>query len=860
VKHVNVIEQMCKAVDKATTAIVLTHNIDFLFVESLLLPRLRGIGHPQLTIFADAACAAGSYRDQHRLLERLGIRYRVVPVDLGGARRFHPKAFFLCSETKAALTVGSGNTTHGGWSANQEIWSDFSHPEGGGGSEIAAFRGYLEAILGFVPEPETIRKDTLAAFTYEKNLWLKDLPQAGGLAWTPNAMPILTQITDFAASEIRSIDVLSPYFDPEGDALAAIAGIATDEVNVLLQPRRAGLSKDIAVKLPANVKLRGIEDSSEDRRYKFIHAKAYVLHTDADSVIAMGSANCSMAALLAGSNWGNAELMALGRAPREVAGDLLSNFSISDVAPELPDTHPADDWHIETRDLRILAARKYGPHLEIHYKSVVPLTRLVLCSSDKKEFGARDFDGEKVSFIVDGGIGVIWLKGVSAEGAEVLSSPSWVDDERSLRMAGPERQIREKLDDAAARGSLTGVEFLQILELFDQHVQRPVATGTVTKGSRTGELAPPIRFTEEDIYSDGFGKPPSLFNAAVPVGFSETDTLALFLSFFQTKHEGTRRYSSAPRDSDEENEDENREEQVQDIRANDTEKAKLGAKILRVLRKIEIALGRPEFIAGRPASRLSADIAFISLLMTKSRLDGYISPEQFRLQTLQIWTVLFFGADGFSGIVPRHLESLTSVDKEAFMAELSSPKLSAGMALWCMMEWDSTVLDARNFRFASASLAARYFWLTQGGTVEDVHAELDRIATKILPLQERERIFRVWADWVKDGQTLEVLTAVLGSKGQKELADLCQRTTFEEGELTWQNGKGFCSVASTCDRTIQRKAELIPINQSARLNVLTAFIAPLREILGSDIGVSDNAKRHLFVLINAAGFSLAKAA
>ncbi|MBZ9696468.1 MULTISPECIES: hypothetical protein [unclassified Mesorhizobium] len=858
-KHVNVIEQMCKAVDKATTAIVLTHNIDFLFVESLLLPRLRGIGHPQLTIFADAACAAGSYRDQYGLIERLGIRYRVVPVDLGGARRFHPKAFFLCSETKAALAVGSGNTTHGGWSANQEIWSDFSHPGNGGGSEIAAFREYLEAILRYVPDSENIRKDTFAAFTYEKNLWLGDLPEPGGLAWTPNSTPMLTQITNFAASDVRSVDVLSPYFDPTGEALTTIAGIATGNVNVLLQPRRAGLSKDIAVKLPGTVKLRGIDDMAEDRRYKFIHAKAYVLHTDADNVIAAGSANCSMAALLADSHWGNAELMALSRAPRDVSDDLLSNFSISDVAPELPDTHPADDWGIETPDLRILAARKDGPHLEIHYKSVAPLTRLVLCSSDK-EFGARDFDSEKASFTVEGVIGTIWLKGVSTGGAEILSSPSWVDDERSLRMAGPERQIREKLDDAAARGSLTGVEFLQILELFDQHVQRPVATGTATKRSSTEELAAPIRFTEDDIYSDGFGKPPSLFNAAVPAGFSETDTLALFLSFFQTKQEATRRYSSAPRHSDEENEDENKEEQVQDIRVNESEKAKLGAKILRVLKKIELALARPEFIAGRPASRLSADIAFISLLMTKSRSDGYISPEEFRLQTLQIWKVLFFGSDGFSGIVPRQLESLTGADKDAFLAELSGPKLSAAMALWCMMEWDSTALDARNFRFASASLAARYFWLAQGGTVDEINAELDRIATKILPLRERERLFRVWADWVKDGQALETLTNALASKDQKELADICLRTTFEEDELAWQNGKGFCSVASTVDRRSRDRAELIPVNQSVRLKVKTTYIAPVREILAADIGVSENVKRHVFVLIHAAGFDLSEAA
>lgn len=858
-KHFNVIEQMCKAVDSATTAIVLTHNIDFLFVESLLLPRLRAIGHPQLTIFADAACAAGSYQDQHGLIERLGIRYRVVPVDLGGSRRFHPKAFFLCGETKAALAVGSGNTTHGGWSANQEIWSDFSYPEGGGGAEIAAFRDYLEVILGYVPNPESIRKGTLAAFSHEKNLWLSDLPQPRGLAWTPNSKPMLTQVTDFVADEIGSIDVLSPYFDPKGEALTKVAGMTRGDVNLLLQPKRVGLSKDIAVKLPGKIKLRAIEDAAEERQYKFIHAKAYVLHTDADSVIAAGSANCSMAALLADSSWGNAELMALSRVSREAAADVLSNFLISDAVPDLPDTHPAEDWEIEARDLRILSARKDGARLDVHYKSSVPLTRLMVCWSDK-EFAANNIDGESAGFIIEGSISTIRLKGISAEGDYLISSPGWVDDERSLRMAGPERQIREKLDDAVARGSLTGVEFLQILELFDEHVQRPVATGTAAKRGIAEDATVPIRFTEDDIYSEGFGKPPSLFNASTPIGFSEADTLALFLSFFQTKQEMMKRYSSTPRNSDEENEDKNQEEQVQDLRSRDDEKAKLGAKILRLLKKIEIAMARPEFIGGRPASRLAADIAFVSLLMTKARLDGYISAEQFRLQTLQIWNVLFFGASGFSGIVPRHLDSLNDADRNAFIAELSCARLSAAMALWRMTDSNDPARDARNFRFPSAALAARYFWLSQGGTVEEINAELDRIAAKILPLQDCEQLFRTWADWVKDGQSLETLTDALASKNQKDLADLCPRATLEEGELTWQNGRGLCFIASSVDRNIHSRGELIPINQVIRFKVKADYIAPVKEILEAGIGISDKVRRQIFFLVNTIGVVLDEAA
>ena len=115
----NILAEVCKPVKKATTAVVLTHNIDFLFVQSILLSRLHSIGHPKLTIFADASCSTSSYNQQFELLSGLGQRYRVVPLDLGNGRRFHPKAIFLAGPDGASLAIGSGNLTHGGWSCRQ---------------------------------------------------------------------------------------------------------------------------------------------------------------------------------------------------------------------------------------------------------------------------------------------------------------------------------------------------------------------------------------------------------------------------------------------------------------------------------------------------------------------------------------------------------------------------------------------------------------------------------------------------------------------------------------------------------------------------------------------------------------------
>ena len=118
----NLLDWMGTAITDVTSAIILTHNIDFLFLQSVVLPRLRRLGYPKLIVFADAMCASASFQQQHQLLSGIGRECRVVAVDMGAGRRFHPKAFFLASPTHAALAVGSGNLTHGGWSANHEIW------------------------------------------------------------------------------------------------------------------------------------------------------------------------------------------------------------------------------------------------------------------------------------------------------------------------------------------------------------------------------------------------------------------------------------------------------------------------------------------------------------------------------------------------------------------------------------------------------------------------------------------------------------------------------------------------------------------------------------------------------------------
>ena len=97
--------KLIEAQEDVTNVIVLTHNIDFVFIQLIVLPALRRCGRPTLTVFADAQCATETFTYQSPVLTGLGTRYRVVPVAMESGFRFHPKALLLSSPAKSLLSL-----------------------------------------------------------------------------------------------------------------------------------------------------------------------------------------------------------------------------------------------------------------------------------------------------------------------------------------------------------------------------------------------------------------------------------------------------------------------------------------------------------------------------------------------------------------------------------------------------------------------------------------------------------------------------------------------------------------------------------------------------------------------------------
>ena len=154
-----------------TNVIILTHNIDFIFLQAMVLSALRRCGNPSLTVFADSVCAAQSYAEQRPLLDGLGSRYRVVPVRMEPGFAFHPKAVLLSGPNRSVLYVGSGNLTFGGWRENAEVWSCYSGADDGL-TVFQEFRAYLDRVLLRVPLPGAVEAELNDAFDTNTKTWL----------------------------------------------------------------------------------------------------------------------------------------------------------------------------------------------------------------------------------------------------------------------------------------------------------------------------------------------------------------------------------------------------------------------------------------------------------------------------------------------------------------------------------------------------------------------------------------------------------------------------------------------------------------------------------------------------------------
>ncbi|MEY9607023.1 hypothetical protein ABIF74_011776 [Bradyrhizobium japonicum] len=810
----NVLQRLVDASKHPTTAVILTHNIDFMFAQAILVNRLRKCGSPRLTVFADAGCAAGSFKRQSNIADRVGRSFRVVPVNLGPGRRFHPKVIFLAGPSGANLAVGSGNLGHGGWSGNREIWTYFNFP-GNGGTAIAAFRDYLAEICDLVDASEAVRTSVIEPFRIEA--WAADLPEPGDLLTLPADTPLMDKLLAQLDNPPSSFDILVPYFDAEGEAVNELARRLGVPMRVLIQHGKEGLSSSAASKLPAYAQVLGVTPLENERQT--IHAKLFAAIYPSQVVLIAGSANCSRAALLSRRD-GNAELMAVSRLSLDEYEQLLADIQIFDHPPKLPLEPPNGDWDaIESPPVRILSASFENGVMTVHcaFGASVPPREIKVVLESGIHLVALN-DAAYAFNVLDPG-SRIWVEIDAADGL-ARSAPMWIDHEEELRIGKPEHNVQAKLN--RNEGPISSDSLIDIFTLVVEHYNSAIRwTGTRDKS----KTLPCVGYNLDDVFSEGFGQ-----RAYAPVsgaGYLVTDEWALMNDYFRL---GDRQhFPKEPSEPPDNPDGTPPEPEPLPSRPKALEPTQ-AQKLRRLVDRAVTSMSSMEFLESRSPARLAADVRTAALLLAIARRREGMDRAHIDAASAKLFHTLFAGIAG-----NRPLLDLYIADHPDAPSLMRSSQLSAAMTLWVVDLVNKPEAESW-FEFAATRLAAAHPWLTQGK--DDVLENLERLSAHVGSLSQALPEF--WVSWIQGGAAVVALMDRLAA-APLEVLGTATRSRVHRGEIVWIANQ-FAVAQANFDR--KAKAEFYLLNDARRTKFIGEKAIPVLDII-ENVGLPDAILRML---------------
>ena len=848
----DVLEVISSARD-ITNAVVLTHNIDFVFVQTVVLSAFRRCGYPTITIFADSGCAAETFAQQKAVLTDLGVRYRVVPVAMGTGFRFHPKAVLLTGAKQGTLLVGSGNLTFGGWRENGEVWTHFES-ETDGSAPFRAFRDYLGEVIERVVLSEAVGREVEEAFDPGTKSWMSadsgtdPGPLVGRVGSGP---PLLNQIVAAGGEgAVEELLVCAPYFDHDGVALRKlVASVGARRATVLCQAGRTALHERAWKPNAANASIRGVDfrraGSAEQERSAFIHAKFYALRRNDDVVVLAGSANCSRAALTVGGHVGNAELMATrSLTPQAFEKEFLGELTFSSE-PVVLAQEPPDDAQAEAvgAPLRILAARFEAGCLLVGYAPSSAIVTECLVDGEIAPFEATEQGVVSVSCPSEPKLVTLRAR---AEYAMAESEPAWIDLERRLRATPHSRSLVDSFRARVQAGAWGADGWAEVLNVFCKHlsympVVRPGFTSPRTEGSVESDG---LTFTATDVFAADYQAPnlDRVWFASDIGGDGRVHSLQqLLLRWFGIEPIKPEDESGVGDDNDDPEGEEvvDRPERLPKTPPSDEAMtARDRRRIAKIVDQIEAAMTSSEFLAARSPDYLATDLKVASALFGAGLGRGWMEHERFFELTHRIWSSLFFEhAPGEEGWLKRRVSAAD--DSDAFVRSMGSADLSAALIGWYLaaLKPGGDSLAAARFTLAAALAVARLPWLWHGGSQHEIEKELAVLLAHTTDASlDREECTR-WAEteWMRltqRGRALRCLEAVIHGMNLDVLRKRIAMDELLPGDVLWQGKAGFCVVLRQRSRSGRHNVPVLKLQGNAAESAFAASATvPVRALL-----------------------------
>ena len=858
--RVDLLESIVRKTE-ATNVVILTHNIDLIFFQNVVIPSLRKCGHPSVTVFADSICATDSFERQGKWIDGIGRRYRVVPVSAQPGFRFHPKAVFVSGFEKASLFIGSGNVGFGGWRENAEIWNKYNSDSDDSGV-FNAFMDYLNQIADRVPLNDSILEEVWEAFDPTTREWSGNMnPPVSIIGKVDGGDNLIDQMADVLGNQfIDKLIICAPYFDLKGEMINELSDrFNAKSTEVLVQPQSTNLTQSAANNFKESVTLKPITFIGQDETQSFLHAKYFAFQYGEVVTVFSGSANCSKAALIIPGSRGNVELMSYSTMPLDTFGkEYLNEIKFLEESPELKENIEEENEESVSYGIQILGCRYDIGVLHIAYiagKSI----KISKCIVDGNPVDIKIRKKGTITVNIRHGPSKVVLEGKAGQ-ETITSNVGWVDHEMELRATSHQRRLANSIHKGVNSMNWNISVWNDILSLFHQHIKYlPKKTFSIRSTIHNKIDSKTTSFSIEDIFTQDYGLPRKLVWHGYSGGSDRLEGLqSILLRWFGI---GLYKEELEEKENDA-NEVETDGEEAVDVaekivvkpsdllkrKPTDREKKRVVGTISMIVE----ALTDNNYLKERPIPQLSADLSIISLLLRSGLKEEWIADSEFLLFTHNIWSKLFFSSEvklksNDINIGWLEYRYSTCQDKDEFIEQLNDIRLSTAMTAWALALSEPTGLSEEAIFTISCGISiAKFPWLWSGYDLdkfaEELHNEL--IHTGELEPGDEQK----WDTYCKKRENLIGWGFAL-RKLEKELKDISpgnikdkiSRKIVKRGELLWQGGDiGLCIAGQDCNRVAGGKI-IVHCLQHAKLKraFSSSYIIPIESIITENLITQD---------------------
>ncbi|HIP20234.1 MAG TPA: hypothetical protein EYG70_03830 [Sulfurimonas sp.] len=864
-------EDLLKSISKEKNVhsiIVLTHNIDFIFIQTVVLKFLKKMGSPSLTIFADAQCVQESYENQKMIIHGLGKRYRVVPVSLDRSYdRFHPKAVLLSSHEKASLYIGSGNLTFGGWRQNAEIWNRYTTKEDGT-AVFNAFKDYLDGMIKRLPYTSNISNTINNAYNKETAPWSINMESSAGLIGRINTKSsLLEQMKEYVEVGCEKLIIQSPYFDKEGKTIQQLNELFEPKaIEIFAQNRHSELTEEIIGTLEDNISITPTNFThyaNDKPKRAFIHAKYYAFLYHDKAIVFSGSANCSQAALSTSSiKVGNAELvsvkeMSLADFNRQYNDDIekVTEF----IAKKQSEVEESYDEIITHKPVQIHSAQFEYKHIKVavtlheDYQIIASKIDDIIYNVTHIKDNLLHIEG----FDNEPNILCLLLKNKRTD-KEVYSDEIWIDDERKLSTSSKTRSLSDFIQSSSEL-SWNHNAFGDLLKVFNEHLAHtPKRDDAHALGNtKTHDKARTV-FNPSDVFVDNYNFTSLHSNNSNRYAFDIHAILRQYLGLYNQhidddgKEELTQEELQEQLDKDTVNID---PKTINDANPKTMIDEQGRKKIKKLIETLVAAFTNEEIVTNRPLVLLLDDLKVASIILRMGLSNEWVTKEEYFDTSYTLWTEFFFSCslDENRGYIDLKLDQ-EDIDIE----ELYSAELSASMLTWLFAIEPSNEIQYIRLLMSAILVQAKYNWIFFGSDYEQINIEINKALVAFNPKDLDKKLSEHAVLWNLIRNTGNAFAELISKVTHHKISDYKDRLPMKEiekGELLWQGTENFYIVNSRYKRQPNRqskfKADVVPLS---RLKKETSFISdftiPLHDLFDLEEFQNLTSKQHILNFID----------